>query len=291
MALLELDRAILDPRFEYLGELTGFGKYDARGRLIGLWSDCIQQTRDVRTAEEIDNLTGWFNPEKGSFADLLVRARLADAVEGGYRVRGVRDRMKWLVELRAKRRAAASIGGKKGAQAAGRGKDGRFGARPKSTEQTPEPAEQVLGVEPSKHRAKPSGSVSVSGSEEKEGKSVPRADAREATLPRLARIWNEACGDLPKVLRCSGGRRRHAENRWREDPDEDFWRGVIARIRASSFCTGGNARGWRADFDFFVRPDTANRVLEGKYDDPKGPRGGGKLRTLEDEEGGDDART
>jgi hypothetical protein len=44
------------------------------------------------------------------------------------------------------------------------------------------------------------------------------------------------------------------------------WRLILGRINASPFCLGQNDRGWKADVEFFLRPDTATKVLEGKYD-------------------------
>jgi hypothetical protein len=41
----------------------------------------------------------------------------------------------------------------------------------------------------------------------------------------------------------------------------------VKRIASSAFCTGTNDRGWRATPDWLLRPDTAAKVLEGKYDD------------------------
>ena len=45
------------------------------------------------------------------------------------------------------------------------------------------------------------------------------------------------------------------------------WTDVLARARASPFLCGENDRGWRADFDFLLRPATIAKVLEGSYDD------------------------
>ncbi len=44
---------------------------------------------------------------------------------------------------------------------------------------------------------------------------------------------------------------------------------AVERVKNSKFCHGGGAQGWIADFDWFVRPDTINKILEGKYDDTK----------------------
>lgn len=41
----------------------------------------------------------------------------------------------------------------------------------------------------------------------------------------------------------------------------------MLRIQKSSFCQGKNDRGWVASFDWFIRPDTVVKIMEGKYDD------------------------
>lgn len=86
----------------------------------------------------------------------------------------------------------------------------------------------------------------------------------------LQRLWNEtAHPDLPRwrgngKTRAAAARQRLAE---RDIEGPEGWREVIRRLSASAFCRGANNRGWRADPDFLLAPDTANRVLEGKYDD------------------------
>lgn len=85
-------------------------------------------------------------------------------------------------------------------------------------------------------------------------------------LPRLAELWNSHRGGLPEVRGCSGTRRKYADSRWKEKPDPQYWTDIIARILRSPFCTGDNDRGWVADFDFLIRPETQHKVLEGKYD-------------------------
>ena len=83
-------------------------------------------------------------------------------------------------------------------------------------------------------------------------------------LPRLAALWNEHCGPLPKVLGGSVVRFRKANTRFKEASEEE-WIKVITMIAKSPFCCGENDRTWRADFDFLIRPDTRHRVLEGKF--------------------------
>ena len=85
----------------------------------------------------------------------------------------------------------------------------------------------------------------------------------------LMALWNrEAHKDLPKAKGLSPGREKSCRARLRERP-LDTWIEIINRINASAFCRGENDRGWKASFDWLLRPDTAFRVSEGKYDDRK----------------------
>jgi hypothetical protein len=54
---------------------------------------------------------------------------------------------------------------------------------------------------------------------------------------------------------------RLADTWWREN-----WRDAIARVCSSAGLAGKNDRGWVADLDWFLRPDTVTRLIEGKYD-------------------------
>lgn len=85
----------------------------------------------------------------------------------------------------------------------------------------------------------------------------------------LKEIWNENCGSLSKIRALRGRRGTMARARWKEKPSKDYWTDVVKSIASSPFLTGENAQGWKADFDFFVRPDTQDKVLEGKYNKQK----------------------
>jgi hypothetical protein len=83
----------------------------------------------------------------------------------------------------------------------------------------------------------------------------------------LMRLWNATVTVLPKVSGLNASRRRHAIARITEYRDCD-WAAVIQRLDASPFCRGDNSRGWRANFDFFLRPTTIAKTIEGVYDPP-----------------------
>ena len=86
---------------------------------------------------------------------------------------------------------------------------------------------------------------------------------------QLVDIWNKFTIDqLPKVNALSPGSTRHrnAIARWKEKPDDNYWTQVVLRINRTKFMLGDNERKWVADFDFFVKSDSHNKIMEGKYD-------------------------
>ncbi len=56
-------------------------------------------------------------------------------------------------------------------------------------------------------------------------------------------------------------RTRSCDQDWLDSIDE-----ALAKIAASDFCRGENDRGWRVDIDWFLKPDSLTKAIEGKYD-------------------------
>lgn len=111
--------------------------------------------------------------------------------------------------------------------------------------------------------------------------------AKPEPLHKLSVIWNENCGDLPKVKLCNSSRKKKCEIRYKEATGRegtseryDYWIGIVQRISESDFCNGKNDRNWVATFDWLLQPETHLKVDEGKFDNRKGPTppiGGGQM--------------
>jgi hypothetical protein len=85
---------------------------------------------------------------------------------------------------------------------------------------------------------------------------------------QLVAIWNAGRGPLPEVRQLTQERRQKILARTRRDPlfPEKF-EAAIRKARGTPFLCGAGARGWRADFDWFIANDTnIVAVIEGKYD-------------------------
>lgn len=99
--------------------------------------------------------------------------------------------------------------------------------------------------------------------------SSKKENIRASGGENLRNIWNSQRGPLSECRELSDKRRKAARALLLLKPDESYWEQVVQKIAASHFCTGGGSQGWRADFDWFLKPDTHLRVMEGKYDDAK----------------------
>jgi hypothetical protein len=79
--------------------------------------------------------------------------------------------------------------------------------------------------------------------------------------------WNRVAEQvsLPRVVKLTADRQRALKARLADGWWTSNWQAALAIIPATPFCTGDNPRGWRADFDWFLRPGSAVKLLEGSY--------------------------
>lgn len=83
----------------------------------------------------------------------------------------------------------------------------------------------------------------------------------------FADYWNSK-PNLPHIRVMTDERKKKLTARMKERDFAEHWREIIDRISASSFCTGGGKKGWKASVDWLLGNSTNyNKVLEGKYDD------------------------
>lgn len=119
-------------------------------------------------------------------------------------------------------------------------------------------AKRSLAVDKPSISSSSSFSLSVSNS---------KANTSASDAVSLQDVWNTHRGGLPECRELSEKRRKAARAVLLLKPDKSYWVQVVQKIAASNFCNGGGSTGWRADFDWLLRPDTHLKVLEGKYDD------------------------
>lgn len=102
------------------------------------------------------------------------------------------------------------------------------------------------------------------------------APSQDETPEVVLEQWNLTAGQLglPKALSLTANRRRSVRQRLKDSWWAQHWREGLAKIKTSGFLLGENDRGWKADLDFFLRPDSLQKILEGKYPSPYKARPG-----------------
>lgn len=117
-----------------------------------------------------------------------------------------------------------------------------------------------------------------SGDEEGKGMEGTEGKGKHASAPSaLSEIhdaWNVMAaksGVIPQSLHISDKRRHQINARLSDSFFSENWREAIGRIPKSPFCRGENARGWKASFDWFLQPETVQKIMEDKYSGSAAP--------------------
>jgi hypothetical protein len=80
--------------------------------------------------------------------------------------------------------------------------------------------------------------------------------------------YNQICTNLPQAKAMTEKRKAAISNILKKYKMADI-KMVFEKANASSFLTGKNDRGWKADIDFILREDKFISIVEGKYDEWK----------------------
>jgi hypothetical protein len=217
----------------------------------GLWVTALSWAAAMETDGYVPRTTlrllGGAEPDTSSLAAELTRCGLWSEEPGGYRFHDYLDHNPAASDLKAQR-----------ARNAARQRLSRDRHALRSGPVTlprPDPTRPIRDL-PSSREESPSDQLPLL--------------TREAPHDLVA-LWNGEAPHLPAVRELTRQRGRTAGARLREHP-LTYWREVIRRLDASPFCRGENDRGWRATFDFLLRPTTGARALEGAYDDAEAVR-------------------
>lgn len=109
----------------------------------------------------------------------------------------------------------------------------------------------------------------------------PPAEPPSSDFAEVVEIYNSAATDCgwPLCQALNAQRRASAKARLAEAGGIDGWRHAMAKARASPFLRGETGRSaghenWRPDIDFFLKPKTFTKLMDGGYDGQQGHRTG-----------------
>lgn len=106
----------------------------------------------------------------------------------------------------------------------------------------------------------------------------------KSVAKNLRQEWNKVTGFVP-VRKISEKRIAHLKARLKDSEWQENWKEAVERASRSSFCLGENNTGWRANLDWFLKPDTLTKILEGQYDDRQNSGSGRGASSVESPKG------
>ncbi|HUS92195.1 MAG TPA: hypothetical protein VM695_10120 [Phycisphaerae bacterium] len=97
----------------------------------------------------------------------------------------------------------------------------------------------------------------------------PRGATTACPSAEIIEAWNHLAEihALSQVKSLTSERQRSLHARWTSPFWRENWRKALDLIPQSSFCLGQNDRNWRANFEWFARPNTVPKLMEGFYAD------------------------
>lgn len=95
-----------------------------------------------------------------------------------------------------------------------------------------------------------------------------RALSARATsdLEAVVAAWNDLPRPFPKVRSLNAARTKKLRTRLGDAVWSESWAAAIERIPTIPGLRGENDRGWIANIEWFIQPNTVDKLLEGYYD-------------------------
>jgi len=115
-------------------------------------------------------------------------------------------------------------------------------------------------------------SVSESEPEKPGAKPEPKPNPQEAALvEELKARWNDMAdrAGLPRVRSIADNRLRAVRLRLKNHDWRDNYPTALEALERSDFCCG-RVGTWRASFDWFIKPGTVTKLIEGQYANTRG---------------------
>ena len=101
-------------------------------------------------------------------------------------------------------------------------------------------------------------------SPETDDDTVSKSERPKMDYERIRQYFNTQCTAFPAVREITDRRKTALRGFLKNHSKEDL-KTLFDTAQKSAFLTGSNDRGWKADFDWILKPANAIKILEGNY--------------------------
>ena len=114
----------------------------------------------------------------------------------------------------------------------------------------------------------------ITAQNERVGSAAPKAKSTEKKSENLKAeqyqqiidAYNDNCGNLPKATKLTDKRKRAIRICLEQGFTLDDFRAAVKKSASIPFFNGNGDRNWRANFDFIIKPDNLQKIIENTYD-------------------------
>lgn len=127
--------------------------------------------------------------------------------------------------------------------------------------------EFVSGCRDCNPRADPERAVELLRAAAELGEAILKNREKKASVPyqQIIDAYNQNCGSLPKATKLTEKRKRAIRTCMAQGFAVNEICEAFCKAASTPFLTGENERFWRANFDFIIKPDNMQKILEGAY--------------------------
>lgn len=110
------------------------------------------------------------------------------------------------------------------------------------------------------------------GETEQQKESKPRDSSESEYCKMVANSYNTICSNLTKVQKVTEKRKRAIKKAKKDIEEFGGWDKFFSCVASSRFLNGQNKDGWKADFDWLLKPDKMIKIIEGGYQTGNAPK-------------------
>lgn len=96
------------------------------------------------------------------------------------------------------------------------------------------------------------------------GDKPPKQERQKIEYSAIMEYFNSNCTGFPSIREMTDKRKNAIRSFLRNHTESDLYQ-LFDMAQASDFLTGAGSKGWRADFDWILKPANAVKILEGNY--------------------------
>ena len=93
----------------------------------------------------------------------------------------------------------------------------------------------------------------------------PRDGSESEYCNMVASSYNSICKNLAKVQKITEKRKRAIKKAKKDIEEFGGWEKYFSCVASRPFLNGKNKEGWKADFDWLLKPDKITKITEGGY--------------------------